>query len=130
MKALIIAAGALALASSAMAADHHAKGGKHALVGAWTNGMGTLNIMPGGHFAAVFGNGLAMGVGTYAVDGDQLTVADIDGFNACETGATYTFEVSGADVTFAKIEDPCEGRTEAMDGSTWSRLPMPSGGAD
>ena len=125
MTALLLAAGLGALAASNGAS---ATAAPSDIVGAWTDGMATLNLMPEGHFAAVYGNGIALGLGTYEAGDGTITVTDRDGFARCDAAATYGYAISGDTVTFTKMEDVCEGRIEALDGTRWSRLPMPSFG--
>ncbi|MBB4660338.1 hypothetical protein [Parvularcula dongshanensis] len=131
MRASIIAASlaALTIATTA-AADHHKEMANapsaSELTGAWTDGDGTLNLMPGGHFAAVYGDRFVIGMGTYEVSDGEITVTDRDGFNPCGDPATYAYELGDNEVTFTVVgEDTCEGRKEVVDGKTWTKAQMP-----
>ena len=60
----------------------------------------------------------------FKVSGDTLTLSDYDGQHACPD-ATGRYKVAVADdmLTFALIDDPCEGRTGALTHAKWRRLP-------
>ena len=136
LKSLVATAGTLALAAAltttaARSGDHHeaAKRMDHDLIGAWTDGEGTLNLLPGGHFAAVYGDRLVIGLGTYAVKDGTLTVRDRDGLAPCGAAkATYAYERTDDTVRFTLVgTDACEGRRDAVLGSAWTKVEPPEG---
>ena len=49
--------------------------------------------------------------GSYQVDGDQMTIQDTGGAQACTSGkGVYKIEISGNSLTMTRISDSCEGR--------------------
>jgi hypothetical protein len=63
--------------------------------------------------------------GTYAIKGDQLEITDVDGPWACKTDGqqtgTYTWKVQNAVLTFAKVSDACNDRSDPMTSMKWKR---------
>jgi hypothetical protein len=59
-------------------------------------------------------DGLVGVIGTYAIEGNQITFTDVEGFAACtaEEGVsgTYEWSLSSQGLTLKPIEDTCEGR--------------------
>jgi hypothetical protein len=64
--------------------------------------------------------------GTYVVKADQLEITDVAGPWACnktagmETG-TYTWKVDNAVLTFTKVADACNERSNPMTSMQWKR---------
>jgi hypothetical protein len=64
--------------------------------------------------------------GTYALKGDQLEITDVAGPWACnktagmETG-TYTWKVDSGILTFTKVADACNERSNPMTSMQWKR---------
>ncbi len=50
--------------------------------------------------------------GRYMTEGNQITIWDVEGANACPADAkgVYTFEVTETTMTMTKIKDDCDGR--------------------
>ncbi len=64
--------------------------------------------------------------GTYAVKGDQFEITDVAGPWACNKTAgmatgTYTWKVDNAVLTFTKVADACNERSEPMTSMQWKR---------
>jgi hypothetical protein len=62
-----------------------------------------------------------LAVGTWKLDGDQLTLVYQKG-EMCPAGVpgTYAVVISKIGIRFTKIDDPCERRAK-IDGETWYR---------
>ena len=62
-----------------------------------------------------------LAVGTWKLDGDQLTLVYQKG-EMCGAGVegTYSVVISKIGIRFTKIDDPCERRAK-IDGETWYR---------
>ena len=56
------------------------------------------------------------------ISGDTLSLTDVDGEYACPavTGK-YKITITGDVLSFALIEDPCEGRAGALPGTKWKK---------
>lgn len=65
-----------------------------------------------GTFTVDFGgDGVNEIEGKYTVEGDQITIEDLSGPNACPNQkGIYKFVVAGDTNTFTRVSDPCEGR--------------------
>jgi len=65
-----------------------------------------------GKLAVDFGNDGTIEVdGKYAIEGDQITIEDIGGPNAClNQKGIYKFVATETTFTMTKVSDPCEGR--------------------
>lgn len=81
------------------------------------NGMiGTWNIglHDGGHVAVAF-NGRPVVEGAYRVEGDRIMFsAEETGVYACRIPATYTWQMTGNQLSFTRVEDTCEGRVVVL----------------
>lgn len=50
--------------------------------------------------------------GKYTIEGDQITIEDLSGPNACPNQkGVYKFAVTDTTNTMTKVTDPCEGRS-------------------
>jgi hypothetical protein len=55
------------------------------------------------------------------VSGDILTLADYGGEHAClDMTGKYKINLSGDTLILTLIEDPCDGRAQALDGKKWT----------
>ena len=63
-----------------------------------------------------------LAVGTYKLDGDQLTLTYTSG-DMCKPDEVGTYKVvlSKIGMRFTKVEDPCDDRAK-IDGQTWYRV--------
>ena len=97
---------------------------------AWDFPQGTYTA---GEFAIVFGDKGQFRVskgeetqveGEYTIAKDQLTLVDKGGPMACGEGAekgTYRWKHEADTLTFVKVDDPCEGRSQALPSQPWKR---------
>ena len=76
--------------------------------------MDAVLTLTGGNYTVDLGNDGSINVeGTYAIEGDQITVQDTKGDQACigdNTAGKYTFTVDDKSFVMTKVNDPCEGR--------------------
>ncbi len=82
--------------------------------GAYSSGEFTITFnVDGGH--SVSTNGEVMVKGTYVITDNVIALTDKEGQFACE-GVTgkYKWKVQEKSLTFEKIEDPCDGRAQAL----------------
>lgn len=62
--------------------------------------------------------------GTYAIDGDQITIQDDGetGENPCEGPGTYSVVMSDNGMSLTLVEDDCGQRSEVLDGNTLTKM--------
>ena len=104
---LALAAVAL-LGGCAMFQEH----GQSALVGTWTNPLGTVwAIKANGTFQVdLMHKGKADVWGKYTVADDTMTIQEVHGKTpkSCKKSATYKFSRNGDELTFTKVSDTCK----------------------
>jgi hypothetical protein len=86
--------------------------GQNALVGTWTNQLGTVwAIKADGTFQVSLSKSHRIDVwGKYSVAGDQMTILEAHGSHtpkSCKGQATYKFNRDGDMLTFTKVSDKC-----------------------
>ena len=85
---------------------------QNALVGTWTNSLGTVwALKADGTFQVAFNNSNRASVwGKYDVTGDTMTIREVRGKTprACKGPATYKFSRNGDVLTFTKVSDKCK----------------------
>ena len=85
---------------------------QNALVGTWTNSLGTVwAIKADGTFQVAFNNSNRVSIwGKYDVTGDTMTIREVRGTTprACKGPATYKFSRNGDVLTFTKVSDKCK----------------------
>jgi len=90
--------------------------GPAALVGTWTNTMGTVwTVNPNGTFQVdLTKDGKPDVWGQYSVAGDTLTISEVRGKTpkACKRPATYRFNRMGDQLHFTLVSDPCKLRIQ------------------
>jgi hypothetical protein len=94
------------------------------LSGTWVAEMVTLTLLGDGSFQAVGVNQEEYDVmGTYAVDGCEISFTDLGGNGACpdDQVGTYAFSVSETTLTTTPSADACAGRVTGMDGTVFDR---------
>jgi len=86
--------------------------GQSALVGTWTNSLGTVwAIKADGTFQVALNNSNRVSVwGKYTVTGDTMNIQEVHGKTpkACKKAATYKFSRNGDMLTFTKVSDACK----------------------
>jgi len=87
--------------------------GQSALVGTWTNSLGTVwAIKADGTFQVALNNSNRVSVwGKYTVAGDTMTIQESHGSKtpkACKGQATYKFSRSGDELHFTLVSDTCK----------------------
>jgi hypothetical protein len=86
--------------------------GQSALVGTWTNSLGTVwAIKADGTFQVAFNNSNRVSVwGKYTATGDTMKIQEVHGKTpkACRKSATYNFSRNGDMLTFTKVSDTCK----------------------
>lgn len=89
------------------------------LAGAWE-----IQFHGGNHFV-VMRNGAQMLQGPYQISGNQLTFATGEtGPYACNTAATYTWRMSGGQMTFTPVgTDSCRGRAVILGNRAFTSAP-------
>jgi len=110
----IIFAGALTMLVSACATAPTS--GPGALVGTWTNTIGTVwTVNPDGTFQVDLNKDGKPDVwGHYAVSGDTLTISEVRGKTPkpCKQPATYKFNRMGDQLHFTLVSDKCKLRIQ------------------
>jgi hypothetical protein len=111
----IILAGALLGALAACAT--YPKTGQSALVGTWTNSLGTVwMINADGTFTVELNKHDKPDVwGKYTVSGDMMTISEVKGKTpkACKSRATYKFSRTDAKtLSFTVVKDSCKLRKQ------------------
>ncbi len=90
--------------------------GPAALVGTWTNTLGTVwTVNPAGTFQVDLTKGGKPDVwGHYSVSGNTLTISEVRGKTpkACKHPATYRFNRMGDQLHFTLVSDPCKLRIQ------------------
>lgn len=83
----------------------------------------TVDIKGDGTYAVDFGGDGSVEVnGKYELSGDQMTIMDTDGPNACPGAkGVYKFAVNDSGMTMTVVNDPCEGRGGPEGVMTWQR---------
>jgi hypothetical protein len=82
---------------------------KQMMVGAWNIGLHE------GNHVLVTQNGREVLSGPYMVSGSQVTFpANDTGSYACRTTATYTWQMSGDQLTLTRVRDTCDGRSRVF----------------
>lgn len=84
-----------------------------ALVGTWTNSLGTVwAIKPDGTFQVSLNKGHHVDVwGKYSTTGDTMNIQESHGMHqpkSCRGPATYKFSRNGDVLTFTKVSDKCK----------------------
>lgn len=87
------------------------------MAGAWE-----MTLDGSGH-AVVRYNGRQVVDAPYTMNGSELTFTDDTGEYACHSPARYTWNVSGGQLRFTRIEDSCEGRVLALTAHPWAARP-------
>jgi Family of unknown function (DUF5640) len=87
--------------------------GQSALVGTWTNSLGTVwAIKADGTFQVALNNSNRASVwGKYTVAGDTMTIQESHGSKTpkvCKGQATYKFSRNGDTLQFTKVSDRCK----------------------
>ena len=87
--------------------------GQPAVVGTWTNSLGTVwAIKADGTFQVALNNSDKVGVwGKYSVTGDTLTIQEAHGSKtpkSCKGQAIYKFTRNGDMLQFTKVSDKCK----------------------
>ncbi len=72
-----------------------------------------VSMKADGTYTADFGaDGTIEINGKYTLEGDQITIEDVSGPNACPNQkGVYKFVVTDTTNTMTKVSDPCEGRS-------------------
>lgn len=79
------------------------------MIGTWN-----IGLHEGNHVLVTF-NGREVVSGPYMVSGSQVTFpANDTGPYACRTAATYTWRMSGDQLTLARVQDACDGRVVVL----------------
>ena len=90
--------------------------GPAALVGTWTNTLGTVwTVNPDGTFQVDLNKDGKPDVwGHYTVSGDTLTISEVRGKTpkACKQPATYRFNRMGDQLHFTLVSDKCKLRIQ------------------
>jgi hypothetical protein len=98
--------------------------GPGALVGTWTNTLGTVwTVNPDGTFQVDLNKDGKLDVwGHYTVSGDTLTISEVRGKTpkACKHPATYTFNRMGNQLHFTLVSDTCKLRIQNVTQS-WTK---------
>jgi len=101
------------------------------LPGTWTadvNGAAyDLTFDSSGGLSVVADN-RAIAIARYEADDGELVITDLGGAEACQgdnAEATYAYELSESQLSLSKVEDPCEKRSDFLDGTTFR--PVDSG---
>ena len=59
----------------------------------------------------------------FSTSGEKITLKDYEGQIAClNFECQYSYHQKDSTVIFSAIQDPCNGRVEALDGVMWSNL--------
>ncbi len=87
-----------------------------------TAGTWAIAFHQGNHLVVTH-NGREVVQGAYQVNGNQITFGEDTGPYACRTPGTYTWQMSGNQVTFTRVQDTCEGRVLALTSRPLSRRP-------
>jgi len=86
--------------------------GRSALVGTWTNSLGTVwAIKADGTFQVALNNSNRISVwGKYTVSADTMNIQEVHGKTpkACKSPATYKFTRNGDMLQFTKVSDRCK----------------------
>jgi len=87
--------------------------GQSAVVGTWSNSLGTVwAIKSDGTFQVALNNSNRVSAwGKYSVTGDTMTIQESHGSHtpkSCKGQATYKFSRNGDMLTFAKVSDRCK----------------------
>ena len=91
--------------------------------GTYTAGEFTIVFGDKGQFRVSQGEQMQV-EGEYTVEKDQVTLMDKRGPMACGEGAdkgTYRWKYEAETLTFTKVDDPCEGRSQALPSQGWKR---------
>jgi hypothetical protein len=98
--------------------------GPAALVGTWTNTLGTVwTVNPDGTFQVDLDKSGQPDVwGHYTVSGDSLTISEVRGKTpkACKQPATYKFNRMGDQLHFTLVSDKCKLRIQNVT-QPWTR---------
>jgi hypothetical protein len=79
------------------------------MIGSWN-----IGLHEGNHVLVTY-NGREVVSGPYMVSGNQLTLpANDTGPYACRTAATYTWQMSGDQLTLTRVQDACDGRVVVL----------------
>ncbi len=82
--------------------------------GSYQSGPFTFILEEGGTFRVTHANGGGV-TGNYKVSGNQVEITDQGGEFVCNAGVgKYTWKAEGETLIFTLIEDPCDGRTQAL----------------
>ena len=85
---------------------------QNALVGTWTNSLGTVwALKADGTFQVALNNSNRPNVwGKYTVTGDTMEIHEVHGHTpkSCKGPATYKFQRNGDMLTFTKVSDKCK----------------------
>jgi len=86
--------------------------GQSAVVGTWTNSLGTVwAIKADGTFQVALNNSNRVSVwGKYTVAGDTMTIQEVHGKTpkACKKAATYKFSRMNDELHFTLVSDKCK----------------------
>jgi len=78
------------------------------IVGAWEI------VMDGSGHAMVRFGGRQVVDAPYTVSGNEITFTEDTGEFACRSSARYTWQASGGQLRFTKVEDSCDGRAMVL----------------
>jgi len=83
-------------------------------VGSYESGPFTITFKDGGGFEVVHSSGAGV-KGTYKVSGETIELTDVEGEYACpDAVGKYTWKVETEKLVMNLVEDPCDGRTQAL----------------
>jgi len=88
--------------------------------GTYSNGDFSITFQDDGRHVVSIGNDVAV-KGSYKITGDQIVLVDKEGQYACDGEGKYKWKLEGKVLTFEKIADGCEGRSNALVGQQWTQ---------
>ncbi|GEM_PF-1985528 len=81
--------------------------------GSYQSGPFMFVIEEGGSYRVAHTDGRGV-TGTYKVSGDRIDLTDQGGELACDGLGKYSWKTDGEALVFSLVEDPCDGRTQAL----------------
>ncbi len=83
-------------------------------LGSYESGPFTITFEKGGAFRVKHSSGAGV-TGTYKLSGDRIEFADQEGEFMCQdSDGKYTWKVDGDRLIFSVVDDPCDGRKQAL----------------
>lgn len=108
---------AIAAAAGLMSAAAHAD---EALVGTWDGEGWFMTVFEEGYMVpGSVDPAMAWAVAGFEAADGQITFSDVAA--GCDADGVYAYAVEGDSVTFTRVEDECEGRIRALDGSVLTK---------